>query len=898
MSQTPRLMAAALAVLLLPAQMAAPLAQGVPGGPKGSPYVPPAEVKGEGTPAFAGPNDPAAPLPAADELRLAAEDPPALVGRVARGEGNATMRLPGAADWQPATLNTALTEGTAIWTEPGGRLALDVGQSRLFLEGGSAIQLDELVEDGLRATLAEGSVYLRAQGLGEYEGLMEIATPEAQLATAVDGRYLVEAAGEGRPGRIAVFEGVADVTPAGGEPVRIAAGEALVFAQGSAPQRVAAGASVPLMAWALAAEPRRPIPVAAQGMTGIVDLAAYGRWDRSPDYGDVWYPPVQADWQPYRDGRWEWREPWGWTWVDAAPWGFAPAHYGRWVQVGPRWAWAPQPVRVAGPRVRPVWAPALVAFFGAGGGYRAGRPVGWVPLAPREPYYPWYRASPRYVQRVNVRQVVNVVNVRNVWVQRGGDRRWDDDDRRRDPNWARFHDRRLDEFRNRRAAIQVEERVMRDSRPVRAESRPVRLEDVRRAELIGGLPIRPGVETRGLTERGAERFGVPREALRRQDAERGAPPPRVREALAAQRRDDAQERRDDLRDRREDARDRREDAREDAARAAQRAERERELRERQADQEQRGQPDRPDRADRPDRPDADRAGRQDDAARRQRIEALRQQQQEQLRERQGQARQVDPRAAQQNRERLQGDARTQQDEARRQRIEEMRQRQQPGEAGAQGEARRQQIEQMRRQQQEQARERPEPRQRDQQPQQRGEMDDARRQQQEQARQQQEQMRQQQRAQQQEQARQQQRAQQQEQARQQQRAQQQEQARQQQEQARQQQRAQQQEQARQQQRAQQQEQMRQQQRAQQQEQARQQQEQMRQQQRAQQQEQARQQQRAQQEQMRQQQRAQQQEQMRQQQRAQQEQARQQQRAQQEQARQQQAEQRRQERQQRQ
>ncbi len=868
MSQTPRLMAAALAALLLPAQIAAPLAQGIPGGPKGAPYVPPAEVKGEGAPAFAGPNDPAAPLPAADELQLAAEDPPALVGRVARGEGRATLRLPGAADWQPAALNTAVTEGTAIWTEPGGRLALDVGQSRLFLEGGSAIQLDELVEDGLRATLAEGSVYLRAQGLGDDAGLMEIATPNAQLATAVDGRYLVEAAGEGRPGRIAVFEGVADVTPAGGEPVRIAAGEALVFAPGAAPQRVAAGASVPLMAWALAAEPRRPVPEAARGMTGIVDLAAYGRWDRSPDYGDVWYPPVQADWQPYRDGRWEWREPWGWTWVDAAPWGFAPAHYGRWVQVGPRWAWAPQPVRVVGPRVRPVWAPALVAFFGGVGISAGARPVGWVPLAPREAYYPWYRASPRYVQRVNIRQVVNVVNVRNVWVQRGGDRRWDDDDRRRDPNWARFHDRRLDEFRNRRAALLVEERVMRESRPVRAEARPVRFEDARRADLIGGLPVRPGAETRGLTERGAERFGVPREALRRPDADRAAPPPRVREALAAQRREDALERRDAAQERRDAAQDRREDARDAAARDAQRAQREDALRERQADQPRPAQPGErgPDRAD---RPDPDRAGArpQDDSARRQRIEALRQQQQELLRERQGQVRAPgDPRAAQPGRERPQAETRTpQQEEARRQRIEELRQRQQPGQADGQDDARRQRIEELRRQQQDQARQRQEQRQRDPQPDQRGQMDDAQRQQ---------------RAQQQEQARQQQ-----EQARQQQRAQQQEQARQQQEQARQQQRAQQQEQARQQQ-----EQMRQQQRAQQQEQARQQQEQMRQQQRAQQQEQMRQQQ----EQMRQQQRAQQQEQMRQQQ----EQARQQQRAQQEQARQQQAEQRRQERQQRQ
>ena len=33
------------------------------------------------------------------------------------------------------------------------------------------------------------------------------------------------------------------------------------------------------------------------------------------------------------EGRWVWTEPWGWTWVDDQPWGFAPSHYGRWVNM-------------------------------------------------------------------------------------------------------------------------------------------------------------------------------------------------------------------------------------------------------------------------------------------------------------------------------------------------------------------------------------------------------------------------------------------------------------------------------------------------------------------------------------------------------------------------------------
>jgi len=54
-------------------------------------------------------------------------------------------------------------------------------------------------------------------------------------------------------------------------------------------------------------------------------------------YGSVWYPNVPPGWAPYREGHWAWVEPWGWTWVDDAPWGFAPFHYGRWVNAGGRW---------------------------------------------------------------------------------------------------------------------------------------------------------------------------------------------------------------------------------------------------------------------------------------------------------------------------------------------------------------------------------------------------------------------------------------------------------------------------------------------------------------------------------------------------------------------------------
>jgi hypothetical protein len=55
---------------------------------------------------------------------------------------------------------------------------------------------------------------------------------------------------------------------------------------------------------------------------------------------------------------------------------------------------------------RPVYAPALVAFVGAGhGGVMRNGGFRWFPLGPREAYVPPYQASREYIQKVNIRHV-------------------------------------------------------------------------------------------------------------------------------------------------------------------------------------------------------------------------------------------------------------------------------------------------------------------------------------------------------------------------------------------------------------------------------------------------------------------------------------------------------------
>jgi hypothetical protein len=142
---------------------------------------------------------------------------------------------------------------------------------------------------------------------------------------------------------------------------------------------------------------------------GYDDLDTYGDWSVVAEYGPIWYPVVPAGWVPYRFGHWVWIDPWGWTWVEDEPWGFCPFHYGRWVFIGAAWGWLPGPFVVT-----PVYAPALVAFLG-GPNFSVGVVlVGWFPLGPGEPYFPWYHHSGRYLNEVNVTNIRKVTNITNI----------------------------------------------------------------------------------------------------------------------------------------------------------------------------------------------------------------------------------------------------------------------------------------------------------------------------------------------------------------------------------------------------------------------------------------------------------------------------------------------------
>lgn len=94
------------------------------------------------------------------------------------------------------------------------------------------------------------------------------------------------------------------------------------------------------------------------------DLNSYGEWIVLPEYGRVWRPAVNSQWQPFADGHWVYDGN-DWVWDSYEPYGAIVYHYGYWEYVSNhRWIWIPN---------RAGWSPACVDWI------YYGDEVAWAP---------------------------------------------------------------------------------------------------------------------------------------------------------------------------------------------------------------------------------------------------------------------------------------------------------------------------------------------------------------------------------------------------------------------------------------------------------------------------------------------------------------------------------------
>ena len=361
---------------------------------------------------------------------FAQADPPGRVARLNVADGNVSFLPSGGTDddWVQAVVNRPLTTGDRIWADANSRAELHIGSAAIRLDSMTGISFLNLDDSTAQIRLSDGSVYVRVRHL-DPASTFEIDTPNVAFSIRRPGVYRVDAHPSDGASVITVRQGEGEAI-GGGRSWQIRSDQEVILAGTDSLdydlKDADAQQATDFDRWSLDRDAREdriaPRYVSAE-MTGYEDLDAYGVWREVPGYGWCWAPTgVAVGWAPYRYGHWVWISPWGWTWVEDEPWGFAPFHYGRWAFYGAAWVWVPGPVIV-----RPVYAPALVAWVGGGGfsvGVGIGAGVGWFPLGPREVFVPSYRyrVSEAYVTRVNITNtVVERTTVVNVY-RGGGDR--------------------------------------------------------------------------------------------------------------------------------------------------------------------------------------------------------------------------------------------------------------------------------------------------------------------------------------------------------------------------------------------------------------------------------------------------------------------------------------------
>ena len=369
--------------------------------------------------------------PASDPTSAPASDPPARVVRISVLNGNVSAEPGSVNSFSPAEVNQVLTTGDRLYTDPAGEAELQAGGLAVRLGGGTDLTVTAMTDALAQFGLATGSVHLRSVAI-DAGTVLELDSPDAAVTVLQPGDVRVDVDPTAHTTTILLNSGQVQVDGPGlsqvlapGQRIRVHGGDP---ASGQAPfaEPVAPGDADGLDGFSdsrdnlYASGADADSPYVNSDTIGGADLAGYGSWDSS-DSGPVWFPVVAVGWQPYCFGHWRWVAPWGWTWVGSEPWAFAPFHYGRWTLLEGRWGWVP-----GSPVVRPVYAPALVAFaggtqFSASLGYAPGSGVtAWFPLGPHEPYAPWYHGSTLYVNRVNASNIYNPnpAEVRGLYNQR------------------------------------------------------------------------------------------------------------------------------------------------------------------------------------------------------------------------------------------------------------------------------------------------------------------------------------------------------------------------------------------------------------------------------------------------------------------------------------------------
>ncbi|HEY2168945.1 MAG TPA: DUF6600 domain-containing protein [Candidatus Angelobacter sp.] len=311
-------------------------------------------------------------------------------------------------DWGSTSINAPVVRGDQVATGQDARAEIQLDYANILrLAAHSQAKIADLTPKRIQVQVGQG--YASYTILKGSEADVEIDSPNLAVRPLRPGFYRVHVISDAQTDVI-VREGEAEITTPQGS-TRVHAGE-MITVRGTDEPEYKVSSAPDRDDWDTWNSERDHVVSDSESVghtnryyTGVNDLDGYGRWVYVPGYGNVWQPYQTVTWAPYQTGRWVWQPYYGWTWVSYEPWGWAPYHYGRWFYYGNSWCWWPGPLYVG---YRPLWSPAFVFFVGFGhhSGFGFGS-IGWFPVGPHDPFYPWYGRGFNHVNVVNITVINN-----------------------------------------------------------------------------------------------------------------------------------------------------------------------------------------------------------------------------------------------------------------------------------------------------------------------------------------------------------------------------------------------------------------------------------------------------------------------------------------------------------
>ena len=108
-------------------------------------------------------------------------DPPGRVGRLAFVQGTVSFHDNEQTDWAPALVNTPMTSGDAIWTEPNAKSEISIAGTRLRMDSASQLDMVALDDTQTRMQLDQGRIDIKTFTYDTKQPY-EIVTPRGTIS--------------------------------------------------------------------------------------------------------------------------------------------------------------------------------------------------------------------------------------------------------------------------------------------------------------------------------------------------------------------------------------------------------------------------------------------------------------------------------------------------------------------------------------------------------------------------------------------------------------------------------------------------------------------------------------------------------------------------------------------